>query len=75
MDFSKVDLVMLAMPVHGENLFAIKHLKKLNFQGKLAAIAKYPDEVESLKQAGVDSVFNLYTEAGTGFANHAYQEA
>jgi len=74
-DFSKVDLVMLAMPVNGENLFAIKHLKKLNFQGKLAAIAKYPDEVESLKQAGVDSVYNIYTEAGTGFANHAYQEA
>ena len=75
MDFSKVDLVMLAMPVHSENLFAINHLKKLNFRGKLAAIAKYPDEIESLKQVGVDSVFNLYTEAGTGFANHAYQEA
>ena len=74
MDFSKIDLVMLAMPVHSENLFAIDHLKNLNFQGKLAAIAKYPDEIESLKQAGVDSVFNLYTEAGTGFANHAYQE-
>lgn len=75
MDFSKVDLVMLAMPVHGENLFAIEHLKKLNFGGKLAAIAKYPDEIESLKQVGVESVFNLYTEAGTGFANDAYQEA
>ena len=75
MDFSKVDLVMLAMPVHSENLFAIEYLKKLDFRGKLAAIAKYPDDIESLKQVGVDSVFNLYTEAGTGFANHAYQEA
>ena len=75
MDFSKVDLVMLAMPVHSENLFAIKHLKKLGFRGKLAAIAKYPDDIESLKQAGVDSVFNLYTEAGRGFANNAYQQA
>ena len=74
MDFSKVDLVMLAMPIHGENLFAIQHLKKLDFRGKLAAIAKYPDEIEPLKQAGVDSVFNLYTEAGTGFANNAYQQ-
>jgi len=74
MDFSKVDLVMLAMPFHSENLFAIEHLKKLNFRGKLAAIAKYPDEIEPLKQAGVDSVFNIYTEAGTGFANDAYSE-
>jgi len=63
------------MPVHSENLFAIEYLKKLDFRGKLAAIAKYPDDIESLKQVGVDSVFNLYTEAGTGFANHAYQEA
>ena len=75
MDFNNVNLVMLAMPNLIENLFAINHLKSLNFQGKLAAIAKYPDEIDSLKQAGVDSAFNLYTEAGTGFANHAYQEA
>ena len=75
MDFNNVNLVMLAMPNLIENLFAINHLKSLNFQGKLAAIAKYPDEIDLLKQAGVDSAFNLYTEAGTGFANHAYQEA
>jgi predicted Kef-type K+ transport protein len=74
MDLSKVKLAMVAMPNHGENLFAINYLKSLNFQGKLAAIAKYPDEVASLKRAGADSAFNIYTEAGTGFANDAYQE-
>jgi predicted Kef-type K+ transport protein len=74
MDLSKVKLAMVAMPNHGENLFAINYLRSLNFQGKLAAIAKYPDEVDSLKQAGADSAFNIYTEAGTGFANDAYQE-
>jgi len=74
MDLSKVKLVMLTMPNHSENLIAIGHLNKLNFQGKLAAIAKYPDEIDSLKQAGVDYAFNLYTEAGTGFVNDVYQE-
>ncbi len=74
MDLSKVELAMVALPNHGENLFAINYLRSLNFQGKLAAIAKYPDEVDSLKQAGADSAFNIYTEAGTGFANDAYQE-
>ena len=74
MDLSKVKLAMLAMPNHAENLFAINYLKSLNFQGKLATIAKYPDEVDSLKQAGADSAFNIYTEAGTGFANDACQE-
>jgi len=74
MDLSKVKLAMVALPNHGENLFAINYLRSLNFQGKLAAIAKYPDEVDSLKQAGADSAFNIYTEAGTGFANDAYQK-
>ncbi len=74
MDLSNVELAMVALPNHGENLFAINYLRSLNFKGRLAAIAKYPDEVDSLKQAGADSAFNIYTEAGTGFANDAYQE-
>jgi len=73
-DLTKVNMVMLTMPNHSENLLAIDNLKKQNYQGKLAAIAKYPDEVDTLIEAGVDSAFNLYTKAGTGLANDAYQE-
>ena len=67
-DYNKVQLVMLAMPNHLENLFAAGQLRALGYQGRLAAIAKYPDEVTALQQAGVDSAFNLYAEAGAGFA-------
>ncbi|VAX01787.1 hypothetical protein MNBD_GAMMA19-160, partial [hydrothermal vent metagenome] len=38
------------------------------------AIAKYDDEVERLKQAGVDYAVNLYAEAGSGFADDVWQE-
>jgi hypothetical protein len=31
-------------------------------------VAKYADEVKALEEAGVDSAFNLYAEAGAGFA-------
>jgi len=70
-DYNQVDLVMLAMPNYLENLFAARQLRKLNYTGKLAAVAKYSDEVEGLREAGVDSAFNLYDEAGAGFAEHA----
>ena len=59
---------MLAMPNHLENLFAAGQLRKLGYKGRLAAVAKYPDEVAALQEAGVDSAFNLYAEAGAGFA-------
>ena len=64
-----VKLIMLAMPNHRENLFAARQLRDMGYSGKLSAIAKYPDEVEALLKAGVDAAYNLYDEAGTGFAN------
>jgi len=67
-DYNKIELVMLAMPNQLENLFAASQLRKLGYTGRLAAVAKYADEVEALQQAGVDSAFNLYAEAGAGFA-------
>jgi len=36
----------------------------------MAAIARFPDEVKLLNQAGATAVFNIYTEAGAGFAEH-----
>jgi predicted Kef-type K+ transport protein len=66
----RVRLVLLAMPSAQENLFAVQQLRKLAYTGKVAAVAKYPDEVEMLKDAGADAAFNLYAEAGAGFADH-----
>ena len=45
-----------------------KHGDKMYPALSLAAVAKYPDEVVALQEAGVDSAFNLYAEAGAGFA-------
>jgi hypothetical protein len=36
-----------------------------------AAVTNYPDEAKELSEEGVDLVFNLYSEAGSGFAAHA----
>ena len=62
--------VMLAMPRLSENLFAVKQLRRLGFEGEITALAKYESDRPVLQNAGVDRVFNLYAEAGIGFAGH-----
>jgi len=74
LDNNTLKLILLAMPTHHENLAAVQQIRKLDYQGRIAAIAKYDDEVERLQQAGVDYAVNLYAEAGSGFADDVWQE-
>ncbi|MCG8425753.1 MAG: cation:proton antiporter [Chromatiales bacterium] len=66
----KIELVMLALPNLQANLDALEQLREISFPGRIAAIARYPDEVERLCEAGATAVFNIYIEAGAGFAEH-----
>lgn len=68
-----IDLVVLAMPKQGSNTHAAKTLKRHNFQGVVVATGKFHDEVKELRQMGLDTAFNLYTEAGAGFAEHVFK--
>ncbi len=65
-----IELVMLALPNLDANLDALEQLRAISYSGCIAATARFPDEVKVLEQAGADDVFNIYTEAGTGFADH-----
>ena len=65
-----IKLVMLALPNLQANLDALAQLKEISFSGRIAATARFPDEVTRLQQSGATAVFNIYTEAGTGFADH-----
>ncbi len=67
---NRIKLIMLAMPNIQENIFAAEQLNSLGYNGKIAAVVKYPDEVELLEEAGVHAAFNLFAEAGAGFADH-----
>ena len=71
---SKVEMVMLAMPKHIQNILALEQLQAANFQGKVSAIANYPDQQKELNKMGVSSTYNFYLEAGTGFAEHVKSE-
>jgi len=65
-----LDLVVLAMPKHLANLHAVETLSRHDFDGVVIASAQFPDQVRELRRSGVDAAFNLYQEAGSGFAKH-----
>lgn len=71
LDISQVKLVMLALPAIEDSINIAQQLKQVNFTGKIAAIARYEDEVAILRSNGVDKVFNFFKEAGLGFAEES----
>ncbi|GAL24942.1 putative glutathione-regulated potassium-efflux system protein KefB [Vibrio variabilis] len=70
LDTAHVKLVLLAMPHHQGNQTALELLQKKQFKGQVAAIAAYPDQLAELEEMGVNAAFNIYSEAGSGFARH-----
>ncbi|GAA1223956.1 cation:proton antiporter [Prauserella halophila] len=71
----RVELVVLAMPFHGENLLVLDLLRKKGFTGRVAAIAQRNEELDELRSRGADAVFNLYAGAGVNLADHAVESA
>ena len=60
------------MSQHQANLAAARHLVGVGFPGQIAAIAYFDDHLQELREAGVHAAFNFYSEAGLGFAEHAW---
>lgn len=71
----QVRLVLLTLPTHQENLTTARLLRDHGFDGTLCALARYEDEVQELREAGVEMAVNLSVEAGAGFARHALEAA
>jgi len=84
-----VKFILLTMPNHNGNLFAAEQLSMIqhchrNCQDKplkntfcnfkVAALARYKSHEKELNSLGVDPVYNLYEEAGLGFARHVWSE-
>ncbi len=65
-----IELLMLALPKLAANIDVLEQLKEIGFRGKITTVAQYPDEVPILKESGAAEVFDVYSEAGIGFAEH-----
>jgi len=65
-----LQLVMLALPRLTTSVEVIRFLREAGFAGRIAVTAKFADEEVQLLEAGASSVFNIYQQAGVGFADH-----
>ena len=72
-DIHNIKLVLLALPSIEDAANITKQLSIAGYTGKVAAIARYEDEVTELLERGVDKVFNFFAEAGVGFAEESLQ--
>ena len=62
-------LVLMSLTNHNENLMSLELARQTGFTGRLAVVSRFADEQEELE--ALDCVtFNLYGEAGGGFAEH-----
>jgi predicted Kef-type K+ transport protein len=68
-----VEMIMLTLPRVNTSLAVLRQLRASRYSGPVAAIARYYDEIPRLEESGASLVFNIYTEAGTGFAEHVME--
>ncbi len=73
-DTKNLRLVMLAMPTLKDMHQTVMLLKHVGYEGLIAAVTRYEDDRLALEKAGVDATFNIYKEAGAGFAEHVRQQ-
>ena len=60
---------VLCLPTHQANISVVRRLREEHTNCRIVSIANYPDEADELRELGVEFVFNVYAEAGRGFAN------
>jgi len=70
-----VRLVLLCMSSHQDNRAAIRQLRAEGFCGRVAATARFADEVEPLQEEGADFVFHVMADAGPAFAAQGLEVA
>ncbi len=72
-NLSKIKLIMLAMNKHQASMLALKEIRSAGFQGAVTATSRFEDEKVELLEAGAIAAYNIYSEAGAGYADHVCQ--
>jgi len=62
-----VKLIIFTVSNHFSITQAVTHIKSLGIEAKTAALYKYDDEKEYLKEIGIDIAYDVFSEAGLGY--------
>lgn len=65
----RLEWVLLTMSAHEANVAAVNRLRDRGFTGRIAATSTYPDDAQELRDLGAEFAFDVFAEAGTGFAS------
>lgn len=65
--------IFVCLSNHRENLYVVDLARESGFNGILAVVSRFPDEERELQELGCIT-FNLYAEAGHGFAEHVMHQ-
>ncbi len=68
---SQLKGIILCAPNVDTNKTAAKFARQWGFTGYICATSFYSDEETELINSGIDTVFNIYAEAGVGLALHS----
>jgi Trk K+ transport system NAD-binding subunit len=64
----RIEIAVIALRENTEKLCVVSKILRRNDQVKIFAVAHRSEEVDALKEAGAHAVWNLFSEAGVGFA-------
>jgi len=73
LDLGSVEQVVLTMPELEAKLIATRQLRKRGFTGKISATVLFTEEVDSLRRAGADQVYDYHDGIGVGLAHLALE--
>ena len=72
-NLEKLERVILTLPDIEGRMQAVRELRSRDFDGVISTISMYPDEEESLREAGADIIAHPLAEAGYGLAEQSFQ--
>ena len=61
--------VLLAMSSHEANVATVESVRDSGYEGRIIATSRYADDAQELRAQGADTVFDVFSEAGAGFAS------
>jgi len=71
LELHHVELVLLAMPAHDNNLATLTRLRGHGFGGTVAAVTQFDDDLAEILAGGADIGLQLYEGAGAELADRA----
>lgn len=69
-----IRLISLCMTNHQANKTAVTQLQNGGYTGFITATARYDDEARELEEMGVDSVYNIFANAGRAYAEYSREK-